>query len=115
VHNIGHFRYLECSHVTEDEGRPDGDITIWDEIRFPFDPALASEASLDAAGVSHSEAAPHQTIEESYSVDATGLVEVKISNLSAEYSRTYRLGRWAAKPTPIVPARRRRARAEGRS
>jgi molecular chaperone DnaK (HSP70) len=114
VHNIGHFRYLECSHVTDEDCRPDGDITIWDEIRFPFDPSLASEPSLDSTVVSHSDAAGHQTIEESYSVDATGLVEVKISNLGADYSRIYRLGRWAAKPAPIVPARRKRARAEGR-
>jgi molecular chaperone DnaK (HSP70) len=114
VHNIGHFRYLECSHVTDEENRPDGDITIWDEIRFPFDPALASEPSLDTTAVSYSGAACNQLIEESYSVDATGLVEVKISNLSADYSRTYRLGRWAAKPAPIIPARRKRARAEGR-
>ena len=39
AHNIGHFRYLECSQLTED-GRPAGDITVWDDIRFPFDPAL---------------------------------------------------------------------------
>ena len=39
VHNIGDFRYLECSHLDE-SGQPTGDVTVWDEIRFPFDPAL---------------------------------------------------------------------------
>ena len=112
VHNVGHFRYLESSHMTDD-GRPDGDITIWDDIRFPFDPALAGADRLDTAAVTHSDAVSDQLIEESYSVDATGLVEVKISNLSSDYSRAYRLGRWAERPETVVPGKRRRARAEG--
>jgi molecular chaperone DnaK len=111
VHNVGHFRYLECSHLTED-GRPDGDITIWDEIRFPFDPALATDEQLGNATVTHSDAVHDQVIEESYSVDATGLVEVKISNLSSGYYRSFRVGRWASKPETLVPGKRRRARAE---
>jgi len=45
VHNIGHFRYLECSHRT-DEGCPAGDITVWDDIRFAFDPALRNNSDL---------------------------------------------------------------------
>src|SRR5208283_3129144 len=39
VHNVGVFRYLECSHI-DASTRPAGDITVWDEIRFPFDPQL---------------------------------------------------------------------------
>jgi molecular chaperone DnaK (HSP70) len=107
VHNIGHFRYLECSHMTEDN-RPDGDITIWDDIRFPFDPALAGAEELAGAAVTHTDAVRDQLIEESYSVDATGLVEVKIGNLTSGYSRSFRLGRWAAKPDTLVPGRRRK-------
>src|SRR5579884_3428524 len=45
AHNIGHFRYLECGRVTEDE-QPAGDITVWDEILFPFDPELRDEPDL---------------------------------------------------------------------
>ena len=33
VHNIGHFRFLECSHAAPD-GTPSGEVTIWDEIFF---------------------------------------------------------------------------------
>ncbi len=33
----GHFRYLESSSLT-DGGEPSGDIGVWDEILFPFDP-----------------------------------------------------------------------------
>ena len=47
VHNIGHFRYLECSQLSSD-GRPCGDITVWDDIRFAFDPALR-EPRISAA------------------------------------------------------------------
>lgn len=111
VHNVGHFRYLECSHMTEDN-RPDGNITIWDEIRFPFDPALRDSDQLELAVVNHSDAVRDQMIEESYSVDATGLVEVKISNLTSDYSRAFRLGRWADKPETVTPSRRRRSRSE---
>lgn len=108
VHNIGHFRYLECSHMTADN-RPTGDITVWDEIRFPFAPWLAERNDLEDVPVEHSEGG--WLIEESYSVDATGSVEVRIGNLTAGYSRVYRLGRWAARSEPISPARRRRAKA----
>jgi molecular chaperone DnaK len=50
VHNVGHFRYLECSEVRED-GQPSGDITPWDEIRFPLDPALRETSQLDGIDV----------------------------------------------------------------
>jgi hypothetical protein len=58
--------------------------------------------------VTHTDAVRDQLIEESYSVDATGLVEVKIGNLTSGYSRSFRLGRWAAKPDTLVPGRRRK-------
>ncbi len=94
VHNLGHFRFLECSHRTED-GAPSGDITIWDEIRFPFDPALAEQADLPAMPVDRSPTAAMQWIEERYECDSGGAISVTVSNLSAGYSRTYRLGRWS--------------------
>lgn len=111
AHNIGHFRYLECTHATDDL-QPDGEISLWDEIHFPFDPALSGESDLTAVAVERTSNVENQLVEESYSVDATGLVEVKISNLTSDYARSYRLGRWSARPDTIVPARRRRARAD---
>jgi molecular chaperone DnaK (HSP70) len=101
VHNQGHFRYLECSHLDE-AGDPSGDVTLWDEIVFPFDPALRE---VSGAPVLPSDAAPSQRIEERYSVDASGSVIVAISNATAGYQRQYRLGRWASKDLPINPAR----------
>ncbi len=43
VHNIGHFRYVEAARMGE-EGQPSGDLTLWDDIQFPFDPALQGAA-----------------------------------------------------------------------
>ena len=103
VHNVGHFRYLECSHLSDD-GQPSGDVTVWDEIRFPFDPAVANS---NGVAVARSEAAPHQQIEEKYSSDASGTVTVTITNLTAGYQRQYKLGRWAAESAPVVPAKPR--------
>jgi molecular chaperone DnaK (HSP70) len=103
AHNIGHFRYLECSHLGED-GQPAGDVTVWDEIRFPFDPALQD---VDGVPVERSGVAMSQQIGETYSSDASGAVTVSISNLTACYERQYRLGRWAAPGPPVTPGKAR--------
>lgn len=104
VHNIGHFRFLECSHL-DDSGQPAGDITVWDEICFPFDPALSSSAELEKLPVYHHW--PNPRIGENYHCGAGGELQVTISNIDAAYERTYRLGRWGAKSVPIVPGRKR--------
>jgi molecular chaperone DnaK (HSP70) len=104
VHNIGHFRYLECSHLHEN-GDPAGDLTVWDDIRFPFDPALEGRGDLSAVPVSHLNGAAPPEIEEGYACDSSGTVMVIIANLSAGYDRHYRLGRWATPEAPIVPGR----------
>jgi len=115
VHNIGHFRYLECTHL-DPHGQPCGDVTIWDEIQFPFDPALRE---IDAVEVEYSPAAQSHEIEETYSIDASGTVTIAIGNLTAGYQRAYRLGRWASKDAPLAPSKPRmrhvtRKQAEGR-
>jgi len=107
VHNIGHFRFLECSHRAED-GSPSGDIAIWDEIRFPFDPALESAESLAGSPVQPLHDGSAQQVEELYSCDSTGAIAATISNRSAGYARTYPLGRWSAELKPVVPVRRKK-------
>ncbi len=106
VHNVGDFRYLEASQVGED-GQPSGDLTVWDEILFPFDPEL-SDAALDRQAVNHSPRASIQKIEEHYACDAAGVVTVTIRNLTAHYGREYKLGRWSGKSAVVkAPARKR--------
>jgi hypothetical protein len=111
VHNVGVFRYLECSHI-DASTRPAGDITVWDEIRFPFDPQLDD---IDETPVQHLDRVRHQTIEEKYVCDAGGAVTVTIRNDTAGYSRDYRLGRWAAKEAPITPGKPTSSRARSKT
>lgn len=107
AHNLGHFRFLECSHLAED-GRPSGDITLWDEIRFPFVESLAQVTDLARVEVVHDAAAAGQRIEETCRVEAGGTVTVTLSNHTAGYTRAYRLGHWGARAEPLKPARRRK-------
>jgi molecular chaperone DnaK (HSP70) len=107
VHNIGHFRYLECSHLTK-EGRPAGDITVWDDVRFAFDPALRDSSDLSRVSVAHLDPGFGQQAEETYTCYTDGTVKVTIANLSEGYSRSYRLGRWASGDTRIVPGRKKK-------
>jgi molecular chaperone DnaK len=108
VHNIGHFRFLECSHRPP-SGVPSGEIALWDEIRFPFDPELADAKDLQKTQVVRMPAASAQNIEELYECDSSGSLTVTIANRTAGYARTYRLGRWSLNSKPVKPARKRKA------
>lgn len=91
AHNIGHFRYVECAAVS-DGGSPRGDITPFADVLFPFDRVLA-EGGMDLR------IAPVRRIDgrgplvqEMYSLDANGIVEVTIRNLDSGYEAIHRLG-----------------------
>jgi len=89
THNIGHFRYLECSQVT-DTGEPTGDLTPWDVIYFPFDPSLHEEENLPAIPITRMDMGA-QWIEERYECDANGIIEVEILDQTGHGARRYRL------------------------
>ena len=110
VHNIGHFRYLEASHV-EENCEPSGDITVWDEILFPFDPELAEVQNLESVAVDRPARVRSEEIQEQYACDSAGVVAVTISNLTSNYERVYKLGKWSGKAPVITPAKRRVRRA----
>ncbi len=78
AHNIGHFRFLECSHLDESR-EPKGDIVAWDQVFFPFDPQLAG-SELNEVAVQSWRGQPDTIIEEQYRCDARGMIEVMISN-----------------------------------
>jgi molecular chaperone DnaK (HSP70) len=109
VHNLGHFRFMECSHRMDDGG-PSGEVTMWDEIYFPFDPAFQGAADLKSVAVGHSLAAGHQRIEELYECDSGGAISVSISNTTSGFSRTYKLGRWSTVDAKAVKASGRKKR-----
>jgi molecular chaperone DnaK (HSP70) len=106
AHNIGHFRYLECGWCNDD-GQPKGDISVWDEILFPFDPDLQDQRNLEPRAVVRSDKAFEQEIEETYLCDGSGSVTVRIANTRAGFDRSYLIGRWAARGPSIVAGRRR--------
>lgn len=104
VHNIGHFRYLECTERSAC-GEPTGDVTHWDEVRFPFEPALSGHQDLDVLPITHSAIAPTQLIEERFTADSSGSIQVRIRNVTAGYERSFPLGKWASKGAKAKPLR----------
>ena len=89
-HNIGHFRYLECDQI-DSAARPAGDIALWDDILFPFEPHLRETAAITP--VQNLDATPAPLVEEDYRCDENGIVQVTIRNLSAGYDCAYSLRR----------------------
>jgi molecular chaperone DnaK (HSP70) len=90
AHNVGHFRFLECSHLKPLQ-QPDGDMISWDEILFPFDPALADSSTLDQIEIQRWPDAQSVWVEETYQCDAEGIITVKMTNCTAGKDRTYRI------------------------
>ena len=113
VHNIGHFRYVEAANIAKD-GQPSGDLTVWDDIQFPFDPALRVAENLTMVDVKRMDGGAGYDAEEEYSCDSSGIVKVKIWDRSKGYYREYTLGRWsnsaprAAETLAFKPAWRHR-------
>jgi molecular chaperone DnaK (HSP70) len=87
AHNIGHFRFLECSHLDESL-EPKGDLVAWDQVFFPFDPQLAG-SELNQVAVQSWSGPPETIIEEQYRCDARGMIEVMISNEATGLARRF--------------------------
>ncbi len=87
AHNVGHYRFFECSAL-DAAGKPRGDMTLFGDVHFPFD------ASVEAAATTPVERRGSEgpRIEESYSLDERGIVEVVIRNLDQGYERAFKLG-----------------------
>jgi molecular chaperone DnaK (HSP70) len=92
AHNVGHFRYVECSE-TDASGTPRGDIGRFADVYFPFDPSLEGK-NVDLASLAvrrFDERGP--LVRETYTIDKSGIVEAKIANLDHDYVRSFRLPR----------------------
>ena len=90
MHNVGLLRYLECSSLGA-SGEPAGDITVWKDIFFPYDPDLADSKSLAGTQIQARPDLARQDVQETYSYDRQGIVQVEIENCTAGYRRRYRL------------------------
>jgi molecular chaperone DnaK len=89
AHNIGHFRFVECSRLRD--GHPDGDVTPYEPVFFPFDPDLSNDQDLPRQAVRRSDDGPD--VEERYVITSGGAVEVTLTTRPDRHSRTFRLER----------------------
>ncbi len=92
AHNIGCFRFVECSRMVD--GRPDGDVMPYDPVYFPFDPDLRDRQDLGRQAVGRWTNGPD--VEERYVIAPGGAVEVTLTTQPAGFERTFRLERRAA-------------------
>jgi hypothetical protein len=98
AHNIGWFRFVEYSSV-DDQGEPRGDLAPMAQIVFPFDPELQQAADRTASGealdasvlqglpIVRLEAGP--LLEERYTVDSDGIVELSLTDLTTGYRQEH--------------------------
>ena len=94
VHNVGYFRYLECAQIGVNN-QPEGEISNWDEIRVAFDPRLRESVDLTSQPVRRYSHPQQVLIEEEYTCDANGHVEVRIHDKITPQTTEYRLGPWS--------------------
>jgi molecular chaperone DnaK (HSP70) len=93
AHNVGWYRFVEYAGV-DAGGEPRGDLAPFADVRFPFDPSLQGRNALDGVPVERWGHGP--VVEETYRVDANGIVSVRITDTSTGYSQVYGLGAGAA-------------------
>jgi molecular chaperone DnaK len=96
AHNIGHFRYLECSKLGPDN-QPEGEISNWEEIRVAFDPELRGLSDLAHQPVRHYGNGQSLWVEEEYICDASGEVRVKIQERRTAQASEHRLSKVAGR------------------
>ena len=88
AHNVGHFRFLECTRLSA--GRPDGDVTPWDEVFVPFEPGLRS-AELPGAPIVRRADGPE--VVETYALGSEGAVSVTVTDTTDGFTRAFTLRR----------------------
>jgi len=94
AHNIGHFRYLECTQLNE-QGQPTGEIVNWDQVQFPFDPELQQHPDLASVPVALLSDSNGLMIREEYSCDSNGKLRVKISAEPTGFTREFSIAQSA--------------------
>jgi hypothetical protein len=91
AHNIGHFRFIECSSLTADR-IPSGDISHFAQVVFPFDPALQQAGTdLRKVPITRMDLTDHW-VEEGYAIDSAGIITLSMLDLQTGYQQTHRFG-----------------------
>jgi molecular chaperone DnaK (HSP70) len=91
-HNIGYLQYLECSKLDEEE-KPQGEVRRWNEILFPYDPAIPPEKPLSPAEVVPTDVLKGTSVVEHYSCDADGVITVKLERRADGRERTFEISK----------------------
>jgi molecular chaperone DnaK (HSP70) len=91
MHNIGLLRYLECTALGK-EGEPEGDIGIWRDVYFPYDPELKDLKDLAEVPVEKRPDLSSQGVSETYEYGPEGIIRVEIQNETSGYRRLFTLG-----------------------
>jgi molecular chaperone DnaK (HSP70) len=91
VHNVGHLRFLECSRLGP-EGEPLGDLVLWPEVLFPYDPALKNQKDLSRVSVVRNPNLALQEVYETYIYTSGGFIQVEIENRTGGYKRAFTFG-----------------------
>ena len=109
VHDIGHFRYLECSRL-DNANQPQGEISNWDEVRVPFDPQLRGSGTLPSQPERRFAPDEGPLFEEEYTCDSSGQLKVRISDRTSDYVEEFRLGHWSKNRTRPAKRQGKRSR-----
>jgi hypothetical protein len=118
AHRAGHLRFVECARLDPD-GQPEGELSPWSDIYFPYDPDLdpvsrdkvfgdkgfddkgfddkgfddkGSDEVLRAAAAQRAPEVGRQEIVETYSYGRDGSVRLVIENRTQGYQQAYELG-----------------------
>jgi Ethanolamine utilization protein EutJ (predicted chaperonin) len=91
AHAVGQLRFVECTDLDE-QRTPQGEVTPWDSILFPYDPNLVGTDDLRPHVETRSDFLASEEIVETYEYAATGLIRVRIENRTRGYHRSYVLG-----------------------
>ena len=91
AHNIGHFGFYSSAAGSAQTTGRGGDVTTWNGIRFAFLPKLDDAADLDGrVGWSNRPGAAQQLDRGVVLVRCrTGMVDVRLSNVSSNTSRVF--------------------------
>jgi len=104
-HNVGHFRFFECARIQA--GRPEGNLSLWDDLRFPFDKRLRDTEDLSGVAVERGGEQPE--VEEVIRAFPGGEVEVELRVLEDGFSRKAKISPRGAPPARASTLPRRRA------
>ncbi len=86
AHNVGWFRFVEYASVDE-HFEPRGDLTPFAEVLFPFQRDLQGHDEVRLGGIPVRRRESGPLVEELYTVDEHGIIEVLLRDLDTGFQR----------------------------